>query len=297
MNYHCYFSLTNQSMGNLIEQLELISAQVRRDIVRMVHGAKSGHPGGSLGCADILTALYFHTMKPDASGFRMDGTGEHVFFLSNGHISPAWYSVLARYGYFPIDELGTFRKLGTRLQGHPTPAEELPGIRVASGSLGQGLSVAIGMAQGKKILKDDRLVFCLHGDGELQEGQIWEAAMYAAANNMDNLIAIVDYNGKQIDGPTDNVLSLGDLKEKWKAFGWHVLECHGNKMDEMVSTLDTAVSETCNGKPVVILAHTVMGSGVDFMMGSHHWHGVAPNDDQLARALAQLPETLGDYPV
>ncbi len=282
-------------MAYSIEQLERISTQVRRDILRMVHGAKSGHPGGSLGCADLLTALYFEVMQPDPGGFTMEGIGEDVFFLSNGHISPAWYSVLARYGYFPTSEMNTFRKLDTRLQGHPTPAEGLPGIRIASGSLGQGLSVAIGMAAGKKLRKDLKRVFCMHGDGELQEGQIWEAAMYAGAKKNDNLIAIVDYNRKQIDGPTDDVISLGNLAKKWEAFGWRVLECNGNRMEEVVESLRKAVAASGKGEPVVLLAHTEMGFGVDFMMGTHHWHGVAPNDDQLEKALAQLPETLGDY--
>ena len=226
----------------------------------------------------------------------MDGDGEDVFFLSNGHISPAWYSVLARYGFFPLKELATFRKLATRLQGHPTPAEGLPGIRMASGSLGQGLSAATGMAAARKLKGESRLVFCMHGDGELQEGQIWEAAMYAGAKKIDNLIAIVDYNKKQIDGPTDTVVSLGDLPLKWSAFGWHVLECKGNQMDAVVETLEKAVAATGKGQPIVVIAHTEMGSGVDFMMGTHHWHGVAPNDEQLANALTQIPETLGDYP-
>lgn len=279
-----------------IEQLEEMASQVRRDILRMVHGAKSGHPGGSLGCTDILTALYFRFMQPDASHFRMDGDGEDVFFLSNGHISPAWYSVLARCGFFPLQELATFRKLPTRLQGHPTPAEGLPGVRMASGSLGQGLSAAIGMAAARKLKGDTKRVFCLHGDGELQEGQIWEAAMYAGAKKVDNLIAIVDYNKKQIDGPTDEVVSLGDLPLKWSAFGWKVLECNGNEMAEVVDTLEKALDATGKDQPIVVIAHTEMGFGVDFMMGTHHWHGVAPNDEQLAKALAQLPETLGDYP-
>ncbi|MFO7723874.1 MAG: transketolase [Bacteroidales bacterium] len=279
-----------------IARLEKIATQVRRDILRMVHGAKSGHPGGSLGCADYMTALYFSEMKPDPENFRMDGQGEDMFVLSNGHISPAWYSVLARYGYFPVEELTTFRKLNTRLQGHPTNAEQLPGVRVASGSLGQGLSVAIGMATGKKLMGDNHIVYSLHGDGELQEGQIWEAAMYAAARNVDNLISTVDYNRKQIDGPTEEVISLGDLRAKWEAFGWKVLECNGNNLPELLSTLQKARAMTGAGFPLCILMHTEMGFGVDFMMGSHHWHGVAPNDEQLERGLTQLAETLGDYP-
>lgn len=281
---------------NTIEHLESIATQVRRDILRMVNGVKSGHPGGSLGCADYLVALYFEIMKPDAGNFTMEGKDEDVFVLSNGHISPAWYSTLARYGYFPLAELGTFRRLDSRLQGHPATCEGLPGIRCASGSLGQGLSVALGIAEGKKILGDKNLVFSLHGDGELQEGQIWEAAMYAGANRIDNLIAAVDYNRKQIDGPTDEVLSLGNLRQKWEAFGWQVYECNGNSMQPLLQTISEAIAHTGSHEPSVILMHTEMGYGVDFMMGSHHWHGVAPNDQQLADALAQLPETLGDYP-
>jgi transketolase len=272
-----------------------MATQVRRDILRMVHAVASGHPGGSLGCADFFTALYFHIMKPDPKHFIMEGTGEHLFVLSNGHISPVWYSTLARYGYFPTDELATFRKLNTRLQGHPTTAEGLPGVRVSSGSLGQGLSVAIGMAQGKKLQDDHKLVFSLHGDGELQEGQIWEAAMYAAGNKVDNLIATVDYNKKQIDGAVEDVLPVGDLRAKWESFGWKVLECNGNRMQEIVDTLEKAVSLTGQQQPICILMHTEMGFGVDFMMGTHKWHGVAPNDAQLELALAQLDQTLGDY--
>lgn len=280
-----------------IKQLESLASQIRRDIVRMVHGAKSGHPGGSLGCTDYMVALYFHIMKPDASDFRMDGADEDMFVLSNGHISPLWYSTLARYGYFPAEELKTFRMLDSRLQGHPATAEHLPGIRVASGSLGQGLSVAIGMAEGKKLNGDKKLVFSLHGDGELQEGQIWEAVMYASAKKIDNLIATVDYNGQQIDGSTDKVLSLGNLKNKWEAFDWIVVECNGNVMSEVVATIEKAKSLTGKGKPVCIIMHTEMGAGVDFMMGSHKWHGIAPDDNQLQMALAQLQETIGDYPV
>ncbi|WP_159637437.1 transketolase [Sphingobacterium composti Ten et al. 2007 non Yoo et al. 2007] len=278
-----------------INKLEQTATQVRRDIVRMVHGCQSGHPGGSLGCADYFVALYFHAMKNDPS-FNMDGIGEDLFFLSNGHISPVFYSTLARAGYFPVSELATFRKLNTRLQGHPTTHEGLPGIRIASGSLGQGLSAAIGAAQAKKLNKDNNLVYVLMGDGELQEGQVWEAAMYAPHNKVDNLIAAVDYNGAQIDGSTDNVLSLGNLRAKWEAFGWDVLEVEkGNDMAAVVAGIDEAKSRTRKGKPVIILLHTAMGSGVDFMMGTHKWHGVAPNDEQLASALNQLPETLGDY--
>lgn len=278
-----------------ITELEKIASQVRRDIVREVHAVNSGHPGGSLGCADFLVALYFEVMKHSPKPFDMDGKNQDLFFLSNGHISPVFYSVLARSGYFDVKELSTFRKLNTRLQGHPTTHEGLPGVRMSSGSLGQGLSVAIGAATAKKLNGDAQLVFTLHGDGELQEGQIWEAMMYAAAKKIDNLIATVDVNGQQIDGSTANVLTLGDLKAKWIAFGWDVLEMNGNNMAEVVSTLNTAKSHTGKGKPVVILMKTEMGSGVDFMMGSHKWHGVAPNDEQLKTALAQLPETLGDY--
>lgn len=278
-----------------INKLEQIASQVRRDIVRMVHACQSGHPGGSLGCTDYFVALYFHAMKHDPS-FNMDGVGEDLFFLSNGHISPVLYSTLARAGYFPVSELATFRKINSRLQGHPTTHEDLPGIRVASGSLGQGLSVAIGAAQAKKLNSDDRLVYVLMGDGELQEGQIWEAAMYAAHNKVDNLIAAVDYNGAQIDGPTDLVLSLGDLRAKWEAFGWDVLEVEkGNDMTAVITGIETAQSRSGKGKPIVILLRTEMGAGVDFMMGTHKWHGVAPNDEQLASALGQITETLGDY--
>ncbi len=278
-----------------INKLEQTATQVRRDIVRMVHGCQSGHPGGSLGCADYFVALYFHAMKHDPS-FNMKGTDEDLFFLSNGHISPVFYSTLARAGYFPVSELATFRKINTRLQGHPTTHEGLPGIRIASGSLGQGLSAGIGAAQAKKLNKDNGLVFVLMGDGELQEGQVWEAAMYAPHNKVDNLIAAVDYNGAQIDGSTEHVLSLGNLRAKWEAFGWDVLEVEkGNDMAAVVAGIEEAKSRTGKGLPIMILLHTEMGSGVDFMMGTHKWHGVAPNDDQLASALNQLPETLGDY--
>lgn len=278
-----------------VEELKSIATQVRRDIVRMVHGCQSGHPGGSLGCADYLVALYFEVLQLNGTQFDMDAKNEDVFFLSNGHISPVWYSVLARRGYFEASELGTFRKLNTRLQGHPATAEHIPGVRMASGSLGQGLSVAIGAALTKKLNKENTLVYSLHGDGELEEGQIWEAMMYAAAKKVDNLIATVDVNGQQIDGSTDEVLSLGDLKAKWQAFGWEVLEMDGNNMEEVVETLKNARSYTGKGKPVVILMKTEMGAGVDYMMGSHKWHGIAPNDEQLKKALDQLPETIGDY--
>jgi transketolase len=275
--------------------LQHIASQVRRDIVRMVAGVNSGHPGGSLGCADFLTLLYFDQMNHSAENFTMDGIGQDLFFLSNGHISPVWYSVLARAGYFPVNELGTFRKLSTRLQGHPSTDKKLPGIRMASGSLGQGLSVAIGAAQVKRLNKDNSTVYCLHGDGELQEGQIWEAAMYASAHKVDNVIATIDWNGRQIDGDVENVISLGDLHAKWAAFGWEVLTMDGHNFTDMKNTMAKAKSLCGHGKPVVILMKTEMGQGVDFMMGSHKWHGVAPNAAQLEDALGQLEETLGDY--
>jgi len=275
--------------------LQKVSTQVRRDIIRMVNGAASGHPGGSLGACDYLVALYHDIMDHDPDKFDMDGIGQDIFVLSNGHISPALYSVLARSAYFPLDELATFRKLGSRLQGHPSTDKCLPGIRVSTGSLGQGLSVAIGAALAKKLNDDPKRVFCLMGDGELQEGQVWEAAMFAAANKVDNLIAAVDYNGKQIDGSLDDVLALGDLKAKWKVFGWKVLEAEGNNMEDILKVMHEAISYTDNGIPVVILLHTEMGYGVDYMMGTHKWHGVAPNDEEATRALEQLDETLGDY--
>lgn len=278
-----------------IENLKSIANQVRRDIVRMVHAVNSGHPGGSLGCTDYFVALYGDIMKYDPENFSMDGKGEDLFFLSNGHISPVWYSVLSRNGFFNVDELNSFRKLNTRLQGHPTTHEGLPGVRVASGSLGQGLSVAIGAAMAKKQNGDDRLVYSLHGDGELQEGQIWEAAMFGAHNKVDNIISTIDYNNRQIDGDVSDVLDLGDLKGKWLAFGWDVLEMNGNDMEEVISTIKEAQGRTGKGKPVMIVMKTEMGAGVDFMMGTHKWHGVAPNDEQLANALSQLPETVGDY--
>jgi transketolase len=274
--------------------LTKIASQIRRDIVRMVHAQQSGHPGGSLGCTDFLTALYFKVLKHDSS-FSMDGKGEDLFFLSNGHISPVFYSVLARSGYFDVKELATFRKINSRLQGHPTTHEHLPGIRIASGSLGQGMSVAIGAALSKKYNNDNRTVYCLHGDGELQEGQIWESIMFAAHNKVDNLIATVDVNGQQIDGPLSKVLSLDSLEDKFKAFNWTVLHMDGHNMDEIVATLDKAKALTGQGKPICILMKTEMGKGVDFMEGSHEWHGIAPNDEQLAKALGQLEETLGDY--
>ncbi len=278
-----------------IKKLNDIASQVRRDIVRMVHACQSGHPGGSLGCADFLVALYFDAMKRN-DDFDMKGKGEDVFYLSNGHISPVFYSVLAHAGYFDKSELATFRKLNSRLQGHPTTHEGLPGVRIASGSLGQGMSVAIGHAVGKKLDKDKNLVFSLHGDGELQEGQNWEAIMYASHNKVDNLIATVDYNGQQIDGPTSKVLSLGNLKTKFEAFDWKVLEVeNGNDMQEILNVLDEAKSLTGKGQPICILLKTGMGHGVDYMMGSHAWHGKAPNDEQLQTALNQLEETLGDY--
>ncbi|MCB0490283.1 MAG: transketolase [Cyclobacteriaceae bacterium] len=277
-----------------VTHLQKVCSQIRRDIVRMVHGCQSGHPGGSLGCTEFFVALYFDVLRHNKE-FSMDGIGEDLFFLSNGHISPVWYSTLARSGYFDVKELATFRKLNTRLQGHPATHEHLPGIRVASGSLGQGLSVAIGAAQTKKLNDDNHLIYVLMGDGEQQEGQVWEAAMYAAHNKVDNLIATIDYNGQQIDGPVDKVLSLLDLKAKWKAFGWEVIESNGNDLDEVIKTLKHAKSLTGKGKPIMNLMTTEMGHGVDFMVGSHKWHGVAPNDEQLAQALGQLEETLGDY--
>jgi transketolase len=278
-----------------INELTGISHQVRRDIVRMVHAVQSGHPGGSLGCADFMVALYFNIMKTNAETFDMDGKGEDLFFLSNGHISPLWYSVLARKGYFPLHELNTFRKLNSMLQGHPATAEHTPGVRIASGSLGQGLSVACGAALSKKLNNDPNLIYILMGDGEIQEGQVWEAAMFAAHKKIDNLIATIDVNGQQIDGSTAQVMSLGDLEGKWRSFGWEVLSMNGNDINNVVQCLENAKANTRKGKPVVILMKTEMGFGVDFMMGSHKWHGVAPNDDQLNQALSQLEETLGDY--
>jgi transketolase len=278
-----------------IAKLEQIASQVRRDIVRMVHRCASGHPGGSLGCADFLVALYFEAMEHNPA-FKMKGLNEDMFFLSNGHISPVWYSVLARAGYFPVSELNTFRHLNSRLQGHPTTHEGLPGVRIASGSLGQGISVALGVAAAKRLTYDDRLVYVLTGDGELQEGQIWEALMYAAHNRADNLIVTVDWNGQQIDGSNDQVLSLGNLPAKFEAFGWEVVRCNnGNDMRTIVAALAKAKAASGKGKPVALLMKTEMGAGVDFMMGTHKWHGSAPNADQTADALSQLAETLGDF--
>ncbi len=275
-------------------ELKDIATQIRRDIVRMVHGVQSGHPGGSLGCTDFFTALYFKIMKHNTD-FKMDGIGEDVFFLSNGHISPVFYSTLARAGYFDIKELATFRKINSRLQGHPTTHEHLPGVRVASGSLGQGMSVAIGAALSKKYNNDKHLVFSLHGDGELDEGQNWEAMMFAAHHKVDNLISTIDYNGQQIDGSTKNVMNLGDLRAKFEAFGWEVMEMDGNHMESVVAGLEDAKTRTGKGKPVCILMKTGMGSGIKFMEGSHEWHGIAPNDAQLEEALTFVPVTLGDY--
>lgn len=276
-------------------ELSAIATQVRRDIVRMVHAVQSGHPGGSLGCTDLLVQLYFDTMNIDPSKFDMDGKNEDLFFLSNGHISPVWYSVLSRRGYFPTEELSTFRKLNTRLQGHPATEEGLPGIRIASGSLGQGLSVALGAAQTKKLLGEDTWVYSLHGDGELQEGQIWEAAMYAAHHKVDNILSFVDCNGQQIDGSTDDVMALGDLGGKWKAFGWHVLTCNGHDFEDLQQAIALGHARRGSGQPTVVLMTTAMGKGVDFMEGTHKWHGIAPSDEQLADALQQLESALEDY--
>ncbi len=278
-------------MPSLIE----VASQVRRDIVRMVHGAASGHPGGSLGCADFVTALYFEIMHHVPQPFDMEAKNQDVFILSNGHISPVFYSALARSGYFDLTELATFRKINSRLQGHPTTHEGLPGVRIATGSLGQGMSVAIGVALGKKLNNDQSVVYTLHGDGELQEGQNWEAIMFAPNHNVDNLISTIDWNGQQIDGPTYKINDLGNIREKFEAFGWHTLEMNGNDMDEVVHTLGEAKSLVGKGKPIAIIMRTIMGKGVEFMENDHNWHGVAPNDEQLAKALAQLPETLGDY--
>ncbi|MBT6699202.1 MAG: transketolase [Flavobacteriales bacterium] len=278
-----------------IQKLENIIPQVRRDIVRMVHANNSGHPGGSLGCTEFMIALYFEVMNHNTE-FSMDGIGEDIFFLSNGHISPVWYSVLSRSGYFSVSELATFRKLNSRLQGHPATHEGLEGIRIASGSLGQGLSVALGTCQSKKLNNDNSIVYTLHGDGELQEGQNWEAIMYASGNKIDNIIATVDYNQKQIDGSLEEVLSMGDLKDKFEAFGWIVFEEErGNDIESILNVLNAAKAETKKEKPIVILLYTEMGNGVDYMMGTHKWHGSAPNDEQLEIALNQNEETLGDY--
>jgi transketolase len=281
---------------NNTEDLKNLCVQVRRDIVRMVHAVNSGHPGGSLGCVEYMIALYKSILKHEPNNFNMNGVNEDLFFLSNGHISPVFYSVLARSGYFPVEELMTFRKLNSRLQGHPTTHEGLPGVRIASGSLGQGMSVSIGAALAKKLNNDKGVIFSLHGDGELQEGQIWEAAIYAAANCVDNYIATIDYNGRQIDGDVEKVLSLGNLKSKFEAFGWTVFENeYGNDIEQVIATLTLAKSFLGKGKPIVIIMKTEMGMGVDYMMGTHKWHGSAPNDEQLERALAQLPSSLKDY--
>ena len=278
-----------------LQELQDLTVQVRRDILRMVHKVNSGHPGGSLGCTEFIVALYNEIMELK-EGFDMDGKDEDLFFLSNGHISPVFYSVLARKGYFPVEELNTFRLINSRLQGHPATHEGLPGIRIASGSLGQGMSVALGAAQAKKLNKDSKLVYTLHGDGELQEGQNWEAIMYAAGKKVDNIISTIDYNGQQIDGATDDVLPMGDLKKKFEAFGWDVLDIkEGNNLEAIIKGMKEAKSRTGKGKPVCVLLHTIMGHGVDFMMYTHAWHGKAPNDEQLATALAQNAETLGDY--
>lgn len=276
-------------------ELKKVCSQVRRDIIRMTSAVQSGHPGGSLGCTEYFVAMYFELLRQNPEKFTMDGIGEDVFFLSNGHISPVWYSVLAHKGFFPVKELATFRKLNSRLQGHPTTHEHLPGIRMASGSLGQGLSVAIGAALAKKLNNDNHFVYSLHGDGEIQEGQIWEAAMFAAAKKVDNLISTIDYNHAQIDGRTDDVMPLGDLKAKWLAFGWDVLEMDGNNIEEVLLTVKEAQKHSGKGKPVMILMHTKMGMGVDFMTDNYKWHGSAPNAEQTQKALAQLEETLGDY--
>lgn len=278
-----------------IPELKKICSQVRRDIVRMTAAVNSGHPGGSLGCTEFFVAMYYEILRLDPAKFNMDGKNEDVFFLSNGHISPVWYSVLAHRGFFPTSELATFRRLNSRLQGHPATAEHLPGIRVASGSLGQGLSVAIGAALAKKLNKDNHFVYSLHGDGEMEEGQIWEAAMFAAAHKVDNIISSIDKNGIQIDGRTDEVLPQGDLKAKWVAFGWDVLESNGNDMEDVIAVLKEAQKHTGKGKPVMIIMKTIMGMGVDFMENLSKWHGTAPNAEELSKALGQLEETLGDY--
>lgn len=278
-----------------IKRLQEIASQVRRDIVRMVHAVQSGHPGGSLGCADLLTALYFNILEHNPNNFDIKGTNEDVFVLSNGHISPVFYSVLARSGYFPISELASFRKLNSRLQGHPATKEKLPGVRVASGSLGQGLSFAVGVALQKKLDRDPKTVYVNLGDGELQEGQNWEAIMFAAHNKIDNLIATVDFNGQQIDGSVEEIMGFKELRTKFEAFGWKVMDMDGNNMEQILEVMQEAKEQTGNQKPIVVLMKTEMGAGVDFMMGSHAWHGIAPNDKQLQDALAQLPETLGDY--
>jgi transketolase len=277
-----------------IEKLKKIASQVRRDIIRQVAAVNSGHPGGSLGCTEFFTSLYFHILEKKDE-FNMEGKGEDMFFLSNGHISPVWYSVLARSGYFPVSELTTFRKINSRLQGHPATHEGLPAVRVASGSLGQGLSVAIGASLAKKLNRDDKFVYVLMGDGELQEGQVWEAALFAAHHKVDNLIAVIDWNGQQIDGPNDKVISLGDLQAKWESFGWRVYNMDGHDFENILNTMEEVQSNAGQSIPQIILMKTVMGKGVDFMEGTHHWHGKAPNAEQTELALSQLEETLGDY--
>jgi len=291
---YIYETQSKYSMSEIIDNLKRTASQVRRDIIRQVAAVNSGHPGGSLGCADFFTTLYFHIMDHNPS-FNMEGKNEDMFFLSNGHISPVWYSILARSGYFPVSELATFRKLNSRLQGHPATHEGLPGIRVASGSLGQGISVAIGAALAKKLNGDDKTIYVLTGDGELQEGQIWESAMFAAHHKVDNLIVTVDWNGQQIDGPNDEVIGLGDLNAKWSSFGWDVLTMDGHNFQSMIDTLNEAKAKCGSGKPILILMKTDMGKGVDFMEGTHNWHGKAPNAEQTEIALSQLEETLGDY--
>ncbi len=279
-----------------IEELKLLGTQIRRDIIRMVYNAQSGHPGGSLGCVEVLIALFFKIIKHSPQPFNMNGVGEDLFFLSNGHITPVYYSVLARSGYFPIKELNTFRKINSRLQGHPATHEQLPGIRVASGSLGQGMSVAIGAALAKKLNKEERIIFSLHGDGELQEGQIWEATMFAASKKLDNYIAIIDYNNKQIDGTVEDIMPLGNLRLKFEAFGWKVVENNdGNDLEKVISKIETCQQLSGKNQPVVLINKTEMGYGVDFMMGTHKWHGKAPNEEQMKQALSQLPETIGDF--
>jgi len=291
------FTITEKQtmLISTVDELKRLCSQVRRDILRMTHAVQSGHPGGSLGCTEYFVAMYNEIMKQDPHNFTMDGIGQDLFFLSNGHISPVWYSILARTGYFDLNELNTFRKIDSRLQGHPATEEGLPGIRIASGSLGQGLSVAIGAALSKKQNNDLNFVFSLHGDGEMQEGQIWEAAMFAAKYGVDNLISTIDYNGRQIDGDVDDIMPLGDLKAKWTAFGWDVMEMDGNDIEDVLDKMIIAQKRTGKGKPVMILMRTEMGFGVDFMMGTHKWHGIPPNDEQLEKALSQLEETLGDY--
>jgi transketolase len=278
-----------------INKLEFIATQVRRDILRMVHARNSGHPGGSMSVTDLLVTLYFDIMEHDPNNFDVNGQNQDLFFLSNGHVSPAWYSALARSGYFPVEELGTFRALNSRLQGHPSVSDNLPGVRIASGSLGQGLSVACGTALAKKLNKDSKLVYCLCGDGEIEEGQIWEAALFAQARKIDNIIAFIDYNCQQIDGRVEDVMNLVNVKQKWEAFDWTVFECNGHNIKELVETINLAKSKTGQEKPIMIIMKTVMGQGVDFMMNTHKWHGIAPNDEQLQQALSQLEETLGDY--